>query len=218
MSDDVATDKKKKGLPWWGWALIAVVALGALSSAFGGGDDSPSAQTEAVETSDSQESTAAEPKEAPAADEAETFADETVGEENARKSADSYLSFSAFSRSGLIDQLLFEGFSQAEAEYGVDALGADWNEQAAKSADSYLSFSAFSRSGLVDQLVFEGFSDAEAEFGVEASGADWNEQAAKSAESYLEFSSFSRQGLIDQLVFEGFSQAEAEYGVSQNGF
>jgi len=218
MSDDGATDKKKKGLPWWGWALIAVVAFGALSSAFGGGDDSPSTQTEALETSDSQESTAAEPEEAPAADEAETFADETVGEENARKSADSYLSFSAFSRTGLIDQLLFEGFSQAEAEYGVDALGADWNEQAAKSADSYLSFSAFSRSGLVDQLVFEGYSAAEAEFGVDASGADWNEQAAKSAESYLEFSSFSRQGLIDQLVFEGFSQAEAEYGVSQNGF
>lgn len=217
MNDDVAADTKKKGLPWWGWVLIAVVAFGALSSAFGGEDDSPPAQTEAVETSDSQESTTAEPDEAPVAEE-DSFPDETVGEENARKSADSYLSFSAFSRNGLIDQLLFEGFSQAEAEYGVDALGADWNEQAAKSADSYLSFSAFSRSGLVDQLVFEGFSAAEAEFGVGASGADWNEQAAKSAESYLEFSSFSRQGLIDQLVFEGFSQAEAEYGVSQNGF
>ena len=170
MSDDVATDKKKKGLPWWGWALIAVVAFGALSNAFGGGDDSPSVQTEAVETSDSQESTAAESEEAPAAEEAESFPDETVGEENARKSADSYLSFSAFSRSGLIDQLLFEGFSQAEAEYGVDALGADWNEQAAKSAESYLEFSSFSRQGLIDQLVFEGFSQAEAEYGVSQNG------------------------------------------------
>ena len=29
----------------------------------------------------------------------------------------------SFSRSGLIDQLQFEGFSQAEAEYGVNTTG-----------------------------------------------------------------------------------------------
>jgi len=29
----------------------------------------------------------------------------------------------SFSRSGLIDQLMFEGFGQAEAEYGVNAVG-----------------------------------------------------------------------------------------------
>jgi TM2 domain-containing membrane protein YozV len=219
MTDDVTQEAaNKKGLPWWGWALIAVVALGAISSAFGGGNDSDSVEAETSESSVSQEAEANQPAEAPAEAEADLFADETAGEENARRSAENYLSFSPFSRSGLVEQLLFEGFTQAEAEYGVDVLSADWNEQAAKSADNYLSFSAFSRSGLIDQLVFEGFSDSEAQYGVDSVGADWNEQAAKSAENYLEFSSFSRQGLIDQLVFEGFTQAEAEYGVSQNGF
>ena len=48
---------------------------------------------------------------------------ETIGQENARESAQSYLDSQAFSRTGLIDQLLFEGFSQAEAEYGVNAVG-----------------------------------------------------------------------------------------------
>ena len=48
---------------------------------------------------------------------------ESVGERNARKSAESYLGYSAFSRSGLIDQLEYEGFTTSQAEYGVDAAG-----------------------------------------------------------------------------------------------
>ena len=95
---------------------------------------------------------------------------ETVAQSNAKKSATSYLKFSAFSRTGLIDQLVFEGFSIADATYGVDAQNADWNAQAAKSAKSYLKFSAFSRTGLIDQLVFEGFTQAQAEYGVSTTG------------------------------------------------
>ena len=95
---------------------------------------------------------------------------ETIGQENARESAQSYLDSQAFSRTGLIDQLLFEGFSQADAEYGTDSMKADWNQQAALSAQSYLDSQAFSRTGLIDQLLFEGFSQAEAEYGVNAVG------------------------------------------------
>ena len=64
--------------------------------------------------------------------------DETSGQRNARKSAESYLEYSAFSREGLIEQLEYEEFSRAAAEYEVDAVNADWNEQAVKSAESYL--------------------------------------------------------------------------------
>ena len=39
--------------------------------------------------------------------------------EQAALKAAQYLDFQSFSRSGLIDQLLFEGFTQEEAEYGV---------------------------------------------------------------------------------------------------
>lgn len=94
----------------------------------------------------------------------------TVGEKNALKSAKSYLDFSAFSRSGLIKQLEFEGYTHDEAVYGVDNVGADWNEQAVKSAKSYLDFSSFSRSGLIKQLEFEGFTHEQAVYGVEQNG------------------------------------------------
>jgi len=155
--------------------------------------------------------------------------DLTVSQENARESAESYLSFSAFSRSGLIDQLEFEGFSKADATAAVDSIDVDWNEQAAKSAENYLEFSSFSRSGLVDQLEFEGFTSSQAEYGVsvafgeagagggeEGSGGDnsvTRQNAIESAESYLSFSAFSRSGLIDQLEFEGYSNSDATYAV-----
>lgn len=94
----------------------------------------------------------------------------TTGEKNAVKEAKSYLDYSAFSRSGLIKQLEFEGFSTEEATYAVDHVTVDWNEQAAKKAKSYLSFRAFSRSGLISQLEFEGFTAEEAEYGVSQNG------------------------------------------------
>ena len=85
----------------------------------------------------------------------------TMGESNALRSAGSYLSFSAFSYEGLIDQLEFEEYTTEEATYAADNCGADWKEQALKSAKNYLSFSAFSYTGLIDQLEFEGFTNEE---------------------------------------------------------
>ena len=90
---------------------------------------------------------------------------ETAGQENARESAESYLDLSAFSRDGLIKQLKFEGYSVADATYGVDAQKADWNKQAAASAQGYLDLSSFSRQSLIDQLMFEGYTRPQAEFG-----------------------------------------------------
>jgi Host cell surface-exposed lipoprotein len=95
---------------------------------------------------------------------------ESVSQSNASRKAQSYLSYTSFSRSGLIDQLVYEGFSAEDATYGADAAGADWAQQAAGKAKSYLEFSAFSREGLIDQLLFEGFSADEAEFGVSSVG------------------------------------------------
>jgi hypothetical protein len=94
----------------------------------------------------------------------------TVSQQNAVRSASDYLKFQAFSRSGLIHQLEFEGFSTADATYGVDKLNVDWNEQAAKSAADYLKFSSFSHSSLVAQLKFEGFTAQQAEYGVKQTG------------------------------------------------
>ena len=94
----------------------------------------------------------------------------TMGQRNALSKANSYLSLTAFSRQGLIEQLEYEGFSHSDCVYAVNHCGADWNEQAALKAESYLELTSFSRSGLIDQLVYEGFTRAQAVYGVDAVG------------------------------------------------
>jgi hypothetical protein len=95
---------------------------------------------------------------------------ESINQFNAKRKAASYLALAPFSRSGLIEQLKFEGFNDSDATYGVDAQKADWNEQAVKAAKNYLKLTAFSRSDLIAQLEYEGYSNAEATFGVNATG------------------------------------------------
>ena len=46
-----------------------------------------------------------------------------MSEQNAIQKAKDYLSFSAFSRSGLIEQLEYSGFTPSQAEYGASAVG-----------------------------------------------------------------------------------------------
>lgn len=142
----------------------------------------------------------------------------TTGQKNALSKAHDYLNYSAFSYSGLIEQLEYEGFTPEEATYAADNCGADWNNQASKKALDYLIYSAFSYSGLIEQLEYEGFSTVEATYAADNCGADWNEQAAKKAQDYLDYSSFSRSGLIDQLKYEGFTNEQAEHGASAAGY
>lgn len=94
----------------------------------------------------------------------------TTGEKNALKSAKDYLRVMAFSRSSLINQLEFEGYTYDEAKYGADNCGANWNEQAERKAKEYLKVMSYSRSGLINQLEYEGFTTAQAEYGVQAVG------------------------------------------------
>lgn len=94
----------------------------------------------------------------------------TIGQKNALKTAKSYLDYSAFSYSGLIEQLEYEKYSKDEAIYAVDNCGADWNEQAKKAAKSYMSYSSFSKDGLIEQLEYEGFTKEQATYGAEANG------------------------------------------------
>ena len=80
----------------------------------------------------------------------------TTSQENAVKSAESYLTMgSGFSRQGLIGQLtskMGEGFPPKDAVFAVDYLNVNWNKQAVISAKNYLDMSGFSCSGLVQQL------------------------------------------------------------------
>lgn len=94
----------------------------------------------------------------------------TMGEQNALRSAESYLNIMAFSYSGLIEQLEYGGYTTEEATYAADNCGADWYEQAALSAKSYLGIMAFSKSGLIEQLEYAGFTEEQAIYGAEQNG------------------------------------------------
>ena len=95
---------------------------------------------------------------------------ETVSQTNALRAAKSYLNYTAFSHDGLVAQLEYDQFSHADAVYGADNSGANWNEQAAKAAKQYMSYSAFSRGSLIAQLEYDKYTQAQAEYGANAVG------------------------------------------------
>lgn len=138
--------------------ILAVISDGEIIYDCTGNAQAPDASSGTDSTSDA--ATETEP----------SFSDDiprTRGEENALKKAHSYLDYSAFSYSGLIDQLKYEGYSSSEATYAADHCGADWKEQAVKKAKSYLKYSSFSYDGLVDQLEYEGFTHEQAAYGAD---------------------------------------------------
>ena len=101
----------------------------------------------------------------------------TGPQRNAVRSAKSYLSFSGFSRVGLIDQLSSpygDGYNVADATVAVDSLSVDWNAQAVKSANQYLEMTGFSCNGLIDQLssdVGDKYTESQATYGAQQAGA-----------------------------------------------
>lgn len=140
------------------------------SDSTGGSDDAAPAveYVDPVDSEPVEEPVEPEPVEEPAEEPAEP--EMTMGQEQAVDTALNYLDYSAFSHKGLIDQLVYEGFSKADAKFAVDYISPDWNAQAAQMAQDYLDYSSFSRQGLIDQLVYEGFTKAQAEYGVKAVG------------------------------------------------
>lgn len=94
----------------------------------------------------------------------------TVSQRNALSKAKDYLSYTAFSHDGLVSQLEYEQFSTADATYGADNSGADWNQQAAKKAKDYMSYSSFSRGSLIEQLEYDKFTPDQAAYGANSVG------------------------------------------------
>jgi hypothetical protein len=95
-----------------------------------------------------------------------------VSQQNAVRAAKGYLDVMAFSREGLIRQLVqFDGYSTADATFAVDSIPVDWQEQAARAAQGYLDVMPFSGDGLLDQLTsFDGYTYAQAAYGLASVG------------------------------------------------
>jgi hypothetical protein len=154
-------------------ALFVVGAIGGGISGAGGSHVKPIAST-APATGDAG-STSQSVQAAPATA-AVTTPSMTTGEKNALGSAKQYLSISAFSRKGLIQQLSSaagDGYSVADATFAADNSGANWDTEAAQAAKQYLSISSFSYNGLVQQLsssAGDGYTLAQAQYGAHSAG------------------------------------------------
>lgn len=131
-------------------------------------DDKAKADADAAATAARKQASADAAAKAKAA--AAAAAAVTVSQKNAVAKAKAYLSYTAFSHDGLVAQLEYEQFSAADATYGADNSGADWNVQAAKKAKDYMSYSSFSRGSLIDQLEYEKFTPDQAAYGASAVG------------------------------------------------
>jgi len=151
------SEKKKIYKKWWFWVACVLVVI-IISTAVE--NSSPETNSEDPIGSSGLENSVNDTDHA------------TLGEKNALTKAKSYLRTMAFSKEGLIEQLIFEGFTESQAIYGVENCGADWNEQAYEKAKSYLRTMSFSRQGLIDQLMFEGFTESQAIYGVNKVGLD----------------------------------------------
>jgi len=160
--------------PWRWVAALAPVALFVIiiiAASGGSSGDTPSA----IPAPPPPPAAAATPPAPPPPPTAKAPS-ETVSQENARESAESYLETGSFSRNGLIKQLSSqygEGFSKADAIYAVNHIDVNWNEQAAKAAKEYLDTGSFSRNGLIQQLSSrygDGYTHAQAVYGVNQTG------------------------------------------------
>lgn len=100
----------------------------------------------------------------------EVTADELYTLDNAKDTAGNYLEYMHMSRTGLINQLEFDGFASDDAVTAVDSLGANWNEQAALQAQWYTQYTEWNGAHLRDQLEWDGFTTEQAKYGVEQAG------------------------------------------------
>lgn len=89
---------------------------------------------------------------------------------NALKSAQNYLDMSGFSKKSLEKQLEFEGFSEDSANYALDSVNVDWNEQALRSARVYYENMSMSKEEIFTQLSSddgEGYTREQARYAVD---------------------------------------------------
>ena len=152
----------------------------------------------------------------------------TGAQQQAVDAAEGYLTDGqGFSDLGLLGQLTSsygDGFSQSDAEFAINDLNPNWDQQAVDAGQGYLSEGqGFSEQGLLQQLTSSagsGFTQAQAEYAISSLHPDWDAQAVDAAKGYMQMGGFSQASLIQQLTSSygsGFTQAQAEYAASQVG-
>mgnify|MGYP002722580826 CR=1 FL=1 len=134
-------------------------------------DTSAETQVEETEKEPQTEETQPEETKETAVDEKE---DDVPREyKNALKSAENYISMMPFSEKGLLRQLTSDAgdkYPEEAAQYALENLEVDWNEQALKSAKHYSDMMPMSDDELKQQLTSdagEGFTEEQAQYAID---------------------------------------------------
>ena len=62
--------------------------------------------------------------------------------------------------------MVYEGYAAEQAQYALDNVTTDWNQNALQTALDYLEYSSFSDQGLYDQLIYEGYTAEQAQYAI----------------------------------------------------
>lgn len=98
----------------------------------------------------------------------QTSSGDTSEQQKALDRAKEYLNNLPLSHDGLITQLEYDGYSNADATYAADNCGADWNQQAAKMAEQTLTTGSYTRDSMIQKLQSDGFTKDQAAYGADS--------------------------------------------------
>lgn len=105
---------------------------------------------------------------------AQAVGDQQGGESKRQEALDCAVDFvksRSYSYYALVDALLAEGYSSADAQYAADNCGANWNDQAVSAAQKYIAGDPeLTKESLIDKLMADGFSYEQAVYGAESNG------------------------------------------------
>lgn len=127
------------------------------------------------------------------------------------QTAKDYLDTMHLSQTELLQMLTVEDINLEDAEFAIEYLDIDWNQEARKKAKEYCKHKiGFSKVKLKAQLLFDHFTEEEADFALSHIHVNWVEQAKIVAKEYMEDGVSSKEDLIEALMNEGFTKKEAE--------
>ena len=170
--------KKKSWVKWvvggCGCLLLVSLLIGGCSVLAISGSDDEDAGTETSAPADpapAEEDPA--PEEEPAEPEEKAEDDVPSDHASALRSAETYSDMMHMSKQGIYDQLTSEyggQFTEEAAQYAIDNIDADWNENALESAKSYRDTLNMSPDAIHDQLTSEyggKFTEEQADYAIE---------------------------------------------------
>lgn len=104
----------------------------------------------------------------------------------------------------------YERFTEEAAQYAVDHLECDWNENAVGMAEAIDSFENYSEATMRDELVGQsGFTEESADYAIEHANIDWNENALARAREY------QRWHLDVDMIYEMLTNDEEQFTPEQ---